>query len=151
MWAADMPMEILGLEIEREHVREQRVECSADVAAGGVAKIGRGGKGRLVAFFDGRILVHGEVSLAANAGTTCLSSSGVLGLFFLRRRNCGKRTRNSGRPREKRAGPWPCDGVRACSFDESIQGEKRSRARLRAGLALARDRSISNPMVSASG
>ena len=41
MRPADMPMEILGLEIEREHIGEQRVERAGDIAAGIVAEIGR--------------------------------------------------------------------------------------------------------------
>ena len=43
MRPADMPVEILGLEIEREHVGEQRIEGAGDVAAGVVAEIGRRG------------------------------------------------------------------------------------------------------------
>ena len=81
MRATDMPMEILRLEIKREDVGKQRIKRAADVAAGIVAKVGRGRERRLPAFFDGRILVHGEFSWAANAGTTRLSSRRLLGVF----------------------------------------------------------------------
>src|SRR4029078_3163974 len=89
MRATDMPMEILRLEIKREDIGKQRIKRAADVAvgvfaevaAGIVAKVGRGRERRLAAFFDGPILGHGEFSWAANAGTTRLSSRRVLGVF----------------------------------------------------------------------
>jgi hypothetical protein len=59
MRSAHMPMEVLGLEIEREHVGEQRIERSGDVAAGIVAEVGRRDERRLAALLDGGVLVHG--------------------------------------------------------------------------------------------
>src|SRR4029078_11922611 len=81
MRATDMPMEILRLEIKREDIGKQRIKRAADVASGIVAKVGRGRERRLAAFFDCPILVHGEFSWAANAGTTRLSSRRLLGVF----------------------------------------------------------------------
>ena len=46
MWSADMPVEVLGLHVEREHVGEQRIQRTGDVPARIVAQIGGGGEGR---------------------------------------------------------------------------------------------------------
>ena len=52
MRPAHVPMEILGLEVEREGVGEQRVERAGDVAAGIVAEIGRRVQRRLAALLN---------------------------------------------------------------------------------------------------
>jgi len=44
MWPADMPVEILCLQIKRKGVRQQQVECSGDILGGIGAEIGRGRK-----------------------------------------------------------------------------------------------------------
>src|SRR5262245_3434567 len=56
MRSAHMPMEILGLEIERKHIGEQRIEGAGNIAARIVAEIGRRLKRRLAALFN--VLIH---------------------------------------------------------------------------------------------
>ena len=62
MRSADVPVEVLGLQIKREHIGEQRVERAGDIAAGIVAEIGGGLERRLAAVLY--VLIHVHVSLA---------------------------------------------------------------------------------------
>jgi hypothetical protein len=56
--AAHVPVEVLGLEVEREHVGEDAVQCAGDILDGGGGQVGGGGQGRLAA--DRRfVLLHG--------------------------------------------------------------------------------------------
>src|SRR6516165_7463437 len=61
MRTADMPMEILGLEIKRKRIRKQGVERTRDIAARIRAEIGWCLERRLAAFLYG--LVHVGLSL----------------------------------------------------------------------------------------
>ena len=67
MRAAHVPVEVLGLQVEGEDIREQRVECAGDVAAGVSAEIGRRGERRLAALLHS--LVHGDLLGGGNSGT----------------------------------------------------------------------------------
>src|SRR5262245_6782139 len=60
MRSADMPVEVLGLHVEREHVGEERIQRTGDVPARVVAQIGGGGDWRLAAVLCSRFLGHGE-------------------------------------------------------------------------------------------
>jgi hypothetical protein len=60
MRSAHMPVEVLGLHVEREHVGEQRIQRTGDVSARIVPQIGGGDEGRLAAVLCSRFLGHGE-------------------------------------------------------------------------------------------
>src|SRR3981189_3207941 len=64
MRTADVPMEILGLEVEREGVRQQPVERLGELADGGGGQAGRGVEGVLAlrARFKRSDFVHGQAS-----------------------------------------------------------------------------------------
>src|SRR6478672_3646963 len=79
MRSADMPVEVLGLHVEREHVGEQRIQRTDDVLARIVAQIGGGGDGRLAAVLCSRFLGHREslfLSLTTGAFTRASSKMG---------------------------------------------------------------------------
>jgi hypothetical protein len=60
----DVPMKVLGLEIEREHVGKKLIERCGDVAPGVGAKVGRGLQRRRAALLD--VPVHGRSPLGCS-------------------------------------------------------------------------------------
>jgi hypothetical protein len=58
MWAAHMPVEVLGLHVEREDVGQKRIERARDVAGSVGAKVGRRIEFDLAAFFGRHLLIH---------------------------------------------------------------------------------------------
>jgi hypothetical protein len=62
MRSADMPVKILGLQVERKRIRKNLVELGGQFTHGRIGKIGRGvqGRGRLAARIESsNLVVHG--------------------------------------------------------------------------------------------
>src|SRR5262245_66650019 len=110
MRAAHVPMEVLGLDVERKGVGQQGIERGGNLAHGCLAKVGGGveGSGDLVARIKGPDFAHEENSERLNWPKAQLAKGGAGSRGG--RRSAAARRRAPQEATHKAAGAFRCHG-----------------------------------------